>query len=70
MSPGQVLGMQVWTAGQCDSCQGAFAQGGLNFPFEPERANMRRMAGTIPEHAADYINRPVPAPVQPATSRC
>jgi mono/diheme cytochrome c family protein len=64
LPPGQVLGMQVWTEGQCDSCHGAFAQGsltgptlaGLSFPFELERANMRQTAGTIPEHAADHMN--------------
>lgn len=67
LSSGQVLGMQVWTEGQCDSCHGAFAQGspsgptlaGLSFPFELERANMRQTAGTIPEHAADHMNDPL-----------
>ncbi|GAB4453077.1 MAG: hypothetical protein Fur0044_48040 [Anaerolineae bacterium] len=61
---GQVLGMQVWTEGQCDSCHGAFAQGspngpsltGLSFPFEMERAKMRQTSNTIPEHAAEHMD--------------
>jgi len=64
LPPGQVLGMQVWTAGQCDSCHGAFAQGspngpslaGLSFPFEMERAKMRQTSNTIPEHAAEHMD--------------
>jgi mono/diheme cytochrome c family protein len=62
--PGQVLGMQVWTEGKCDSCHGAFAQGspkgptlvGLTFPYEMERAKMRQTAATIPEHAVEQMN--------------
>ncbi len=61
---GQVLGMSVWTEGQCDTCHGAFAQGsptapalaGLSFPFEMERAKMRQTADTIPEHAAEHMD--------------
>ncbi len=64
LAPGQVLGMQVWTEGKCDTCHGAFAQGspdgptlaGLGFPFEMERAKMRRTAATIPEHAAEHMD--------------
>jgi mono/diheme cytochrome c family protein len=61
---GQVLGMQVWTEGGCDSCHGAFAQGspngvalvGLSFPFELERAKMRQTADAIPEHAVEHMD--------------
>lgn len=64
LPPGQILGMQVWTEGQCDSCHGAFAQGspngptlaGLSFPFEMERAKMRQTAATIPEHAPEQMD--------------
>ncbi|MFN8455893.1 MAG: hypothetical protein U0401_14710 [Anaerolineae bacterium] len=64
LPPGQMLGMKVWTEGQCDSCHGAFAQGspngptlvGLSFPFEMERAKMRQTAATIPEHAPEQMN--------------
>jgi hypothetical protein len=64
LPPGQVLGMQVWTEGQCDSCHGAFAQGspqgptlvGLSFPFEMERAKMRQTDDTIPAHTVEYMD--------------
>jgi mono/diheme cytochrome c family protein len=64
LPPGQVLGMKVWTEGQCDTCHGAFAQGspngppltGLSFPFEMERAKMRQTAAAIPEHAAEQMD--------------
>ncbi len=64
LPPGQVLGMQVWTEGQCDTCHGAFAQGspngpalaGLSFPFEMERAKMRQTSNQIPEHAAEHMD--------------
>jgi hypothetical protein len=62
--PGQVLGMQLWTEGRCDSCHGAFAQGSAiapplvesGFPFEMERAKMRQTADTIPEHGDDMMD--------------
>jgi mono/diheme cytochrome c family protein len=64
LPPGQVLGMKVWTEGQCDSCHGAFAQGspqgptlaGFSFPFELERAKMRQTGETIPEHTTKYMD--------------
>lgn len=64
LPPGQVLGMQLWTAGRCDSCHGAFAQGSATapplvesgFPFEMERAKMRQTADTIPEHGEDVLD--------------
>jgi mono/diheme cytochrome c family protein len=64
LPPGQVLGMKVWTEGQCDTCHGAFAQGspngpplvGLSFPFEMERAKMRQTADTIPAHAVENMD--------------
>ena len=67
LPPGQVLGMQLWTEGQCDTCHGAFAQcspqgptlAGLNFPYEMERAKMRQTAATIPEHAAEHMRDPI-----------
>lgn len=64
LESGQVLGMTLWTEGKCDTCHGAFAQGsaqapqlaGVNYPFEMERAKMRRTAATIPEHAASHMS--------------
>jgi mono/diheme cytochrome c family protein len=61
---GQVLGMKVWTEGQCDACHGAFAQGspngptlvGISFPFEMERAKMRHTATAIPQHSAEHMD--------------
>lgn len=61
---GQVLGMKVWTEGQCDTCHGAFAQGspkgptlaGVSFPFEMERAKMRHTASAIPQHSAEHMD--------------
>lgn len=60
---GPILGMSVWTGFRCDSCHGAFGQGGpdgpalagLSFPYEMERALMRETAGTIPEHAQTFM---------------
>lgn len=63
LPPGKVLGMTLWTEGQCDTCHGAFAQGSpsgpalahLSYPYELERAKMRQTAATIPEHAAEHM---------------
>ncbi len=63
LQPGEVLGMTLWTEGRCDTCHGAFAQGGpdapalvnLSYPYELERAKMRQTADTIPEHAAEHM---------------
>lgn len=63
LAEGEVLGMTLWTEGQCDTCHGAFAQGSPNgpalanisYPYELERAKMRQTADTIPEHAAEHM---------------
>jgi mono/diheme cytochrome c family protein len=55
LAPGQVLGMTLWTQNGCDRCHGAFAQGspqaprlaGISYPYERERALMRRTADRI-----------------------
>jgi mono/diheme cytochrome c family protein len=64
LQPGELLGMAVWTEGKCDSCHGAFAQGSaaapalveLGYPYEMERAKMRRTAETIPAHAPENMD--------------
>ncbi len=61
---GQILGIQVWVEKGCATCHGAFAQGGLrapalagqNYPFERQRALMRRLAGQNPAHGDKNIS--------------
>lgn len=58
-----ILGISLWTGFHCDRCHGAFAQGtskgpalrNYSFPYEMMRANMRRTADKIPEHAQSYM---------------
>ncbi len=58
-----ILGISLWTGFHCDECHGAFAQGtskgpalqDYSYPFEVMRANMRRTASEIPEHAQEYM---------------
>jgi len=58
-----ILGMSLWTGFHCDRCHGAFAQGtsrgpalvNYSYPYEVMRANMRRTADKIPEHAQSYM---------------
>ncbi len=60
---GEVLGMQLWTAYDCDSCHGAYAQGGADTPqladtrldwtaFEQET----RRAAPLDAHSTDTID--------------
>ena len=65
---GQILGMSLWTGLGCESCHGVFAQGsketplplaGISDPSEMVLENMRKSAGEIPEHAADYTTDPI-----------
>lgn len=60
---GEVLGMSLWTEYECDQCHGSFAQGSstapplaeISYPYEMERAKMRRTEADIPQHAAEHI---------------
>ncbi len=60
---GQILGIQIWSEKGCGKCHGAFAQGGQhapalagqNYPFERQRALMRRTAGQNQAHADTNI---------------
>ena len=60
---GQTLGIQIWSEKGCAQCHGAFAQGGphapalagQNYPFERQRALMRRSAGQNQVHSDKYI---------------
>ena len=60
---GQILGIQIWSERGCGKCHGAFAQGsqnapalaGQNYPFERQRALMRRSAGQNQAHADKSI---------------
>ncbi len=60
---GQILGIQVWSEKGCTKCHGAFAQGGpnapalagQNYPFERQRALMRRTAGQNQSHGVKNI---------------
>lgn len=61
---GQTLGIQVWTEKGCDTCHGAFAQGsdkgpalaGETYPFERQRAVMRRYAEQNPAHGEANVS--------------
>jgi mono/diheme cytochrome c family protein len=61
---GQVLGIALWTQKGCHECHGAFAQGsaegpalaGESYPFERQRAVMRRYAEQNPAHGEANVD--------------
>ncbi len=64
LPPGQILGMQLWIEKGCGACHGAFGQGsprapalaGQDYPFERQRAMMRRLAAQNAAHGAKNIS--------------
>ncbi len=62
LEEGQLLGIQVYTGSGCDSCHGAFAQGGIAPALAGYSAGadafleaMRSTAGDVPEHDLEAL---------------